>query len=78
MLSGVLACGVCESDMVVVGTKRKNGRRYPVFGCAAHRSKGEAICPNALTVSKNKLSLALFGVLHDLVEGNPTRGVLTR
>jgi hypothetical protein len=40
--------------VVVVGAKKKNGRRYPVFGCAAHRSKGSAICGNALTVSEQR------------------------
>jgi hypothetical protein len=44
----LLECGVCGASMVVVGARKKNGRRYPVYGCAAHRSKGSAICSNAL------------------------------
>ncbi len=42
----------------------------PVFGCAAHRSKGSAICGNALTVSEHKLSRAIFGSLNELVESH--------
>ncbi len=56
--------------MVVVGAKVKNGRRYPTYGCAAHRSKGPAICGNALTISEGKLSRSIFGALHELLASN--------
>jgi hypothetical protein len=49
------------------------------FGCRAHHSRGEAICPNGLTISEKKLNAAVFdalrgallsaGAFHHFVEG---------
>jgi hypothetical protein len=43
------------------------------YGCAAHRSKGAAICGNALTISEGKLSRAIFGALHELLASHDFR-----
>jgi site-specific DNA recombinase len=69
MLSALLRCGECGASMVVVGARTKAGKRYPVFGCAAHRSKGGAVCPNSLTISEGKLTRALMDALYALLDG---------
>jgi hypothetical protein len=52
--------------MSVVGQRTKNGVRYATFGCAAHNSRGDAICDNALTISEKRVTAALIGSLRDL------------
>jgi hypothetical protein len=73
LLSGLLRCGDCGASMIVIGARVKNGRRYPVYGCAAHRSKGPAICGNSLTISEGKLIHAIFGALQELLASHDFR-----
>lgn len=55
-LSGLLRCGVCNSRMVLdIGTR---GHRN--FQCAANKTKGSAICPNAKRVSEHKVLSAFI------------------
>ncbi|MFO0583563.1 MAG: recombinase family protein [Anaeromyxobacter sp.] len=73
LLSGLLRCGKCGASMIVIGAKVKNGRRYPVYGCAAHRSKGAAICENSLTISEGKLVRAIFSAVQDALASHDFR-----
>jgi hypothetical protein len=59
--------------MIVIGAKVKNGRRYPVYGCAAHRSKGAAICENSLTISEGKLVRAIFSAMREALASRDLR-----
>ncbi|MFN0060906.1 MAG: zinc ribbon domain-containing protein [Myxococcaceae bacterium] len=63
----MLRCGACGSSMSVVSTKVKAGVRYANFGCAAHHTKGDAVCSNALTVSERKANAAILGALRDVL-----------
>ena len=67
LLTGLLRCGECGSTMRVVSLKRKAGRAYANFGCAAHHGKGAAICPNALVISERKLNRAVIDELRKLL-----------
>ena len=48
LLSG-LACCVCGGGMEALSRKSGDGRSY-VYGCAAHRRKGDTACANGLLV----------------------------
>jgi hypothetical protein len=75
LLLGLLRCGVCNGTMTVTGSKVKAGVRYVSFGCATHNSRGEAVCPNGLTVSERKANQAIVGALRDVLT---TPGLIRR
>jgi hypothetical protein len=54
--------------MSIVGTRWKNGVPYASYGCSANRSKGDAICPNAATVSERRANAAVLQGLVEYVE----------
>ncbi len=66
LLSGIARC-TCGAGFGVVGQRTKNGVRYVTMGCAAHASRGDAVCSNGLTVSERKLNEAVVGALRDVL-----------
>jgi len=64
LFSGIARCS-CGAGMGVTSQHLKAGVRYVQMGCAAHASRGNAICSNALTVSERKLNAAILGALRD-------------
>lgn len=67
LLSGIIKCGVCGSNMTIVGSGSKNGERYYQFGCAANHSKGETICSNGTNVSELKVNEAIVNSLRTIL-----------
>jgi site-specific DNA recombinase len=65
LLSGLLKCAICGGSMSVIGAAVRDGRRYPQFGCSAHKNKGDAICPNGMSISETKLNEMILGALRD-------------
>ena len=65
LVSGLLRCGVCRGSMTVMGRRIKAGVRYATFGCTTHNQRGQAICPNSLTISERKATAAIIGALQD-------------
>lgn len=45
LFSGLMACGECGGNFVIVASNR--------YGCAAHRTRGTEICPNSITVTRH-------------------------
>lgn len=75
LLSALLRCGVCNGKMTVTGSRVRDGVRYASFGCATHNSRGEAICPNGLSVSERKVNHAVICALRDVLT---TPGLIRR
>ena len=67
LLTGLLRCGECGSNMRVVSVKWKAERAYANFGCSAHHGKGAAICGNGLVISERKLNRAVIDELRKLL-----------
>lgn len=63
LLTGLLRCGACGGSLVIVSRRHKNGIAYANFGCTVNRSRGDAICANARTVSEKKVTHAVIGAL---------------
>ncbi len=59
LFSGLLKCGVCGGNYVIVDTYR--------YGCAVHKDRGEAVCDNTLKVSRKVVEeRILAGIKDDL------------
>ncbi len=56
LFSGLLKCGVCGGNMVVVTSKKRGS--YLV--CGLHRTRGDAACPNCLHVDRGLVERALL------------------
>jgi site-specific DNA recombinase len=65
LFSGVLRCGVCEGNMVVVTGDRQRGRRR--YGCGFHREKGSQVCANNLTVKIETIERTLLAAIREKV-----------
>lgn len=60
LFSGLMRCGVCGGAYIMVDKHR--------YGCAMHRDRGSAACPNALKVPRKRVEdLLLQGIKHDLL-----------
>ena len=60
LLSGLLKCGVCGGNYVVMNATS--------YGCAVHKDRGPHVCANALKVPRRLVeSKLLEGVKHDLL-----------
>ncbi len=57
LFSGLLACGMCGSNMVIVSGGGKRG--YVKYGCHQHKQSG--ICGNTLTIRRERLEEQLLG-----------------
>jgi len=65
LFSGVLDCGVCGGNMVVVTGDRQRGRRR--YGCGFHREKGSHVCANKLTVKIDIIERTLLTAIREKV-----------
>src|SRR5205823_9423170 len=65
LFSGVLDCGVCGGNMVVVTGDRQRGRRR--YGCGFHREKGSHVCANNLTVKIDTIERTLLTAIREKV-----------
>jgi site-specific DNA recombinase len=67
LLSGLLRCGACGGSIVIVSRRYKgsNATGYANFGCATNRSRGDALCANARTVSERKVTEAVVRALQE-------------
>lgn len=50
LLCGLLKCGRCGGNMIVVSRTVKRGKSYGNFGCSTYSSRGSAICSNNQTI----------------------------
>jgi site-specific DNA recombinase len=63
LFSGLLTCGVCGSNMVIVSG---NGRRgYVKYGCPSHRYRG--ICGNSVMIRQDRLEDQLLAALTERI-----------
>lgn len=67
VLTGVLKCGTCGGSIGVVGQKQAKGVYYASLGCNTHRSRGEAICANDMTVSEKKVMATVISLLTEVL-----------
>lgn len=67
LLTGMARCAHCGGPMTIVGQDyhRKKGRFY---GCAYYKSRGSAICKNALLVEQEVLDQIVLKALHDVIQ----------
>ena len=64
LLTGLVRCAVCGSSFEALS--RKHGRRRAfVYGCAAHRRRGAAICGNDLVVPMEIADEAVLKTVED-------------
>ena len=60
LFSGLMRCGSCGGSYIIVDKHR--------YGCAMHRDRGAAACPNALKVPRERVEeLLLQGIKRDLL-----------
>jgi len=59
LFSGLLRCGVCGSNMVIVSGQGRRG--YVKYGCPSHRYRG--ICSNKLTIRRDRLEGQLLAAI---------------
>ncbi|MCS7214940.1 MAG: recombinase family protein [Thermodesulfovibrio sp.] len=59
LFTGLMACGLCKGNFVVV-----SGGRYAKYGCSNNWNKGDSVCVNDLKIEKNKLESAIFHALN--------------
>ena len=60
LFSGLMRCGSCGGAYIIVDKHR--------YGCAMHRDRGSAACPNALKVPRERVEkLLLQGIKRDLL-----------
>lgn len=50
LLTGILRCGECGGNMVIV-----SGGKYAKYGCSNHWNKGESVCSNEIKIRKKDL-----------------------
>ena len=62
-LAGMLLCAECGASFTLGSQVWKAGKCYRNLGCAAHREKGEAICPNGQGIAELKLINAIAATL---------------
>jgi site-specific DNA recombinase len=67
LLGGLTRCATCDGGMSVVSQQCKNGVRYVQFGCNRHWTRGDAVCPNNLTVSEKLLTGRVVDALSKLL-----------
>ena len=65
-LSGVGRCAVCGGPMTVRNSRDGKNPR-PVYACAYHRNRGNAVCDNRLMRPKEAVEEAVIGYLRDSV-----------
>lgn len=66
-LTGVLRCGACGGSFGLAANKVVNGVYYSSLGCNTHRSRGNAICQNNMTVSEKKVVGTIISVLTEVL-----------
>jgi site-specific DNA recombinase len=64
LLTGVLVCGECGSNMHASLTRIK-GREWRYYRCSTHSNKGKAVCDNGKSVPRDKIEDWVLGVLRD-------------
>ena len=75
LFSGLLACGMCGSSIVIVSGGGKRG--YVKYGCHCHKQSG--LCANALTIRRERLEQQLLGEIeHRLFQPRAMDYVLQR
>ena len=57
LLSGILRCGECGGAYVIVS----NG----MYGCAAHKDRGNSVCANAMRVKRQKIEDLLLAEIRE-------------
>jgi hypothetical protein len=57
LFSGLLECGLCGANMVIIGGQSPNAR----YGCPNHRYRG--VCKNSVTIPQRKLEQQLLAAL---------------
>jgi site-specific DNA recombinase len=68
LLSGLLTCGVCGGNLVIVGGKNDRGLGSLRYGCALHKEGGHHACSNGISVSRVLAEeLLLEPVMRDLL-----------
>lgn len=65
LLSGVLKCGCCGGNYVVIGRTH--------YGCARHKDRGSAVCANARTISKRAVEELVVPALQNGLLSEATR-----
>jgi len=68
LLSGMLKCGICGSNLVVSG--KRAGGKYPdaiYYVCSAQKGRGKVSCPNNRGVRVSDLHDAVIASLKDVV-----------
>ena len=63
LFSGLLACGVCGANLIIVSGGGLRG--YLKYGCPSHRYRG--VCSNKLTIRKDRLEEQLLSALAERV-----------
>jgi hypothetical protein len=59
LFSGLLVCGECRSNMVIISGGGKRG--YVKYGCHAHKHSG--VCSNNWTIRRDRLECQLVGAI---------------
>jgi DNA invertase Pin-like site-specific DNA recombinase len=72
LFSGLLRCGVCDSDMNV---QTSNPVRY---GCSAHRNRGEKVCTNRTSIKQEDLERSFLAALGDKLRSDQLREELVQ
>jgi site-specific DNA recombinase len=67
VLTGVLRCGTCGGSIGLAANKVVKGVYYSSLGCNAHRSRGDTICANNMTVSEKKVMGTIISVLTEVL-----------
>ncbi len=52
LLSGIMTCGDCGGNLVIVDRYR--------YGCSTHKERGPHVCPNAIKVPKQQAEVTLL------------------
>jgi len=58
LLTGILRCGECGGNVVIV-----SGGRYAKYGCSNHWNKGESVCGNEIKIRKEDLEGSIINSL---------------
>ena len=80
LLTGLLRCGVCGGNIVVLGGKAsrqdQDQRTYRYYGCSRNRGRGTSVCANDYRVTMLRLDHQMLALVRDSVLAPDTQAVL--